>query len=679
MSRPVLSEVRGLPADRGALAGSAAPVVAAALLLPEVLAAAATLTLVVTLPLDGSADTLLSRLTVAAFVLGMTALTVVGAILIRRRPGHPMGWWMTVTGVSAVLSRLVAGSAGALVGDSAGGPAMLLWATNWAWIPAQVAALEMLLRFPDGLLPGRRWRGVEVVLLGWGALLCLVTMLLPGELGQTNLAHLHNPWGVGALGPVLEAALGPLFLGVPLLSVVCASALVVRWRRGDEEGRQQLRWIAAAAALIAIAAPFAMLGDLPNLVLALAFVLLPAAICTAVLRTRLWELGLVVRRTVVYGLAVGVLAAGYVAAVGLFDATATPWLAGLTIAVLAVPVRDLAGRLLERWLFGDRGDPGLVARRLASRLAGSETPLLEAVAGQLRQSLRLPYVAVTGPDGSPHTESGVRNPVHASVRLPLVVTGRHVGWLVAQERAPGEGLGSRDRALLEQVAQQAGLAAHARQLDADLRDSHERLLTVREHERQRLRRDLHDGIGPTLGAIGMLAEAARNLVAADAPPHQVGAVLGRIESSTETAVGEVRRVIDDLLPGSLERSGLRTALLEAAEDQLSGVSARLSIPESLPPLGAQVELATYRIAVEAMRNVRRHARASSCLVRLEVDADAVHLEVSDDGIGLGGAPAGVGRQSMASRAEQAGGTVHVCSDPGRHGTRLVARLPRRRP
>lgn len=655
--------------------GSAVVGIAATLLAVAVLAAAATVALAVVLPPTGSDDSALSRVTVIAFVLGMTALSLVGAVLVRRRPEHPMGWWMLVTGLVAVLSRLVSGYAAATDSAAAGSPPLLLWTTNWIWIPAQVAALEVLLRFPDGRLPSRRWAPVELLLLGWGAVTTSVTMLLPGPLGQTNLSHLDNPFGAAAWEPVLQALLGPLFAGVPLLGVVCALSLVMRWRGSRDEERQQLRWIAAAAGLIALAAPFAVLGDVPGLLLALAFVSLPAAICIAVLRLGLWNLGVVIRRTAVYALAVAVLGSGYVAVLAAVDSTPARWTAGLLVALLAAPVRDLAEKLLERWLFGHRGDPGLVARRLAERLAESNTSVLDGVAAQLRHSLRLPYVAVTGVDGLVHAQAGTLTAGHSSVRVPLVVSGTPVGWLVAQERAPREGLGPRDTALLEQVAQPAGLAVHASRLDADLRASHERLRSVREAERGRLRRDLHDGLGPTLGAIGMLAEAARNIAAATAAPEQLTAVLTRIEDSAEGAVVEVRRVIEDLLPESLEQHGLRRALLEGIEAQLPGVAVSVRLPDVLPRLDVPTEVATYRIAVEAMRNVRRHSRASTCSVSVDVRPDVLQLEVCDDGVGLRGAQPGVGLTSMATRAADLGGVLETGSGDGGRGTRVTARLP----
>lgn len=162
-----------------------------------------------------------------------------------------------------------------------GGPLSdpVLWATNWMWVPAQVGVLLVLLRFPSGRLPGRRWRVIEVVVLAWGVACVATTAVLPGPVGLTVLEHLQNPYGWTAAGPVLHALLSPLFLLLPLLTVASAAAPVLRWRRAGGHARQQLRWVAAAAALTVVAAPLVLLGtDSAADPLSLATLLLPTAI-----------------------------------------------------------------------------------------------------------------------------------------------------------------------------------------------------------------------------------------------------------------------------------------------------------------------------------------------------------------------------------------------------------------
>lgn len=634
--------------------------------------------LVVVVPLQTTpAETWVSRLAVGAFAIGMTGLTLVGALLWHRRPGHRMALLLVATGVTALASRLVAGAAGAALVAGWPLPDTLLWATNWAWVPAQAAAMLVLMRFPDGELPrGRGWRPIEWAVLAWAGSTLVTTALLPGPLGQTNLDRFDNPYGAESLGPLLHALLGPLFAVLPALVVASALSLVWRWRRSADEARQQLRWVAVSALLIAGAAPFAVAGGVPELVLALAFVVFPGAIAVAVLRRGLWSLGLVVRRSVVYAVAVSVLGLGYIVMVSMLDSRATPVVAGLIVALLAVPLRDLVERGLDQLLYGDAGDPDLVVRALSRRLAEGQGPVVDEVVAQLQHSLRLPYVAVTSPDGrtiaaSPLTPTAHRGDIAG--RVPLRFRGEDVGWLLAQERAPGEGLGPRDLDLLSQVARQAGLAVRLLNQEQQLRAVHARMLAVRSQERARLQRDLHDGLGPTLGAVSMRAEAARNLLASGSAPEPVDQLLAQIGHATEGAIAEIRRLIADLRPTSLEEHGLRRALRDLAADTAAGLEVRVVLPDGLPPLRAPAEVALYRIAAEALRNVVRHAQARTCSLALSVGADAVVLEVVDDGVGTDGVDAGVGLRSMRERAEAVGGDVEVI-DTGQ-GTVVRAVVP----
>ena len=202
----------------------------------------------------------------------------------------------------------------------------------------------------------------------------------------------------------------------------------------------------------------------------------------------------------------------------------------------------------------------------------------------------------------------------------------------------------------------------------------DRLTLVRAEERARLQRDLHDSLGPMLGSIAMRAEAARNLLAASAPPADVDRVLDGIGTDTEQAVDEVRRIIEELGPSALADADLVTALAELVEGyRTAGLDVRLAGQDDLPPLRPATEIALYRVVSEALRNVHRHARATSCVVRLDVDGDDVLLEVVDDGVGLQGKPAGVGRRAMAERVAAVGGALHLDERDG-GGVRLTARL-----
>jgi signal transduction histidine kinase len=233
------------------------------------------------------------------------------------------------------------------------------------------------------------------------------------------------------------------------------------------------------------------------------------------------------------------------------------------------------------------------------------------------------------------------------------------------------------------VARQAGVVAHAVRLTADLqrsnehlRTARERLVTAREEERRRLRRDLHDSLGPQLAGLVLRLDAARNLLRRDVDAAEM--LLQDIADTAQRTVADIRHLVDGLRPRALDELGLIEALRQyAIQYELAGPRISVDAPDRLPPLPAAVEVAAYRIVTEALTNVARHAGAISCAVRLAVDKPAAMLclEITDDGCGLPLAPRdGVGLASMRERAEELGGSCTVQSAEG-DGTTVGVRLP----
>jgi signal transduction histidine kinase len=268
--------------------------------------------------------------------------------------------------------------------------------------------------------------------------------------------------------------------------------------------------------------------------------------------------------------------------------------------------------------------------------------------------------------------------------LPLIYQAETVGRLVLAPRSPGEGFSPADRRLLEDIAHQAGVAAHSVRLTADLQRSRERLVTALEEERRRMRRDLHDGLGPALASQGLKLAAARQLLGRD--PAAADLLLAQVMSQNESTVADVRRLVYALRPPALDELGL----VEAIRDHALGLDCDASLVEALyiqveppaqglPPLTAAVEVAAYRIALEALTNVTRHAYARRCLIRFSLETSSrpvvLLLEILDDGVGLPENPrSGVGLSSMRERAEEVGGSISIERAAG-GGTRVVARLP----
>jgi signal transduction histidine kinase len=333
-------------------------------------------------------------------------------------------------------------------------------------------------------------------------------------------------------------------------------------------------------------------------------------------------------------------------------------------------------------MYGERDDPYAVVSRLGERLEATLAPeaVLPTIVQSVKEALKLPYAAIALTENgaaTPRVTASAGEPVEKPLHLPLTYQGEPVGELLLGPRAPGETFGPADRRLLEGLARQAGVAAHAVRLTTDLQRSRERLVAAREEERRRLRRDLHDGLGAQLAALNVQAGTLRRLMGSD--PAAADELVVELREELRSAIADIRRLVYDLRPPALDDLGLVAALHQLAERYgAEGEQLRVSVeaPEDLPNLPAAVEVAVYRIAQEALTNVVRHAQAEECIVRLAVKEDVVALEIVDDGVGI---PAergtGVGLSSMRERASELGG-ICVVESAQKGGTQVLVRLPR---
>jgi signal transduction histidine kinase len=366
------------------------------------------------------------------------------------------------------------------------------------------------------------------------------------------------------------------------------------------------------------------------------------------------------------------------------------------VAVLVQPLRDRLQRGVNRMMYGERDDPVTVLSRLGQRLEGTLAPdaVLPSLVETVSQTLKLPYVAIETNDQRLDSQSTTDSPSVSIpsptiaygnlqpdvIRFPLVYQSETIGQLVVAPRALGESLSPMDRHLLENIAHQAGMAVHAVKLTADLQRSRQRLVTTREEERRRLRRDLHDGLGPNLASQGLKLAAVQQLIEKD--PASAIPLLEQVMTQNKSTVDEVRRLVYGLRPPALDELGLVAAIRDhvAGMDGKSSLQIEIIEPqEGLPPLSAAVEVAAYRIVLEALTNVIRHAQAHRCFIRFSLDqSDSIRIlqiEIRDDGIGLPDIRrSGIGMRSMRERAEELGGACVIESDPGL-GTRVCVRLP----
>jgi two-component system NarL family sensor kinase len=628
---------------------------------------------------------------IAGIVLAL-GFSAFGTLIVRRHASHATGWLFGIAGLSFALSwfaeeyavRAILVDPGSLpAGDAAA------WLSAWMWIGlVPMLGTVGLLLFPTGRLPSARWRPVLWASIAVIGALVLGFAFVRGELADFPIENPLGflPGGVEVAGAVL----------IPTV-IVCLASIVVRYRRARGDERQQLRWMAVAAAgfvatLLVAGSVEAATGADVWWILEVGTAGLIAAAAIAILKYRLYDLDLVVNRTLAYGALTGVVVAAYVGVVSglgeLLDSSGIgiSIVATAAVAVAIQPLRAVIQRRVDRLMYGDRDDPYRALSRLGERLGQALDPdaVLPTVVVVIAEGLRLPYVAIelaqAGGRRIVASHGKPRGPELA--RLPLEYRGKEVGRLLAAPRPGSDALGPADLALLADLARQAGVAAHAVALANDLRRSRERLVAAREEERRRLRRDLHDGLGPSLAGIALEIESARALVERD--PGAARELLGRLQGEVQESIADIRRIAHDLRPPTLDELGLVAAVSEHAarlmEPAGGGASANglwVSVdgPETLPPLPAAVEVAAYRIALEALTNVSRHADAQSCTVTIEVNG-VLKLEVRDDGRGVaGGDGRGVGLVSMRERAEELGGSLTVGRAMDGRGTRVLARLP----
>jgi signal transduction histidine kinase len=417
---------------------------------------------------------------------------------------------------------------------------------------------------------------------------------------------------------------------------------------------------------------------------ALALLVLVAGIAVAVLRYRLYELDLVVNRAVVYAVMTGAVIGSYVVVVGVIGAylshrgdLAVSLLATGVVAVCFQPVRERVQRLVNRLMYGERDDPYSVIARLGRTLAGAlqHDAVLPSTVATIGRTLALQYVGLTIPtaqDMPGHEVAAYGTPGADVVAFPLVHQGVPVGELRLAPR-PGERLRERDRQLITDLAPQVAATVHAVVLSQELQSARRRIIELREEERRRIRRDLHDGIGPALAGLTFTLEAVRNL--ADSDLARADELLASATDQVQTMVGDIRRLIYGLRPPALDQLGLLASLRSLATHQVPpGCDLRVDTPGALPALPAAVEVAAYWIAQEALTNVTRHARARRCHLRIAIDTTVLRIEIEDDGTGLATRTAGVGLHTMRERAAEVGGTCEIGSGSMR-GTLVAASLP----
>ncbi|HEX6538489.1 MAG TPA: histidine kinase [Candidatus Dormibacteraeota bacterium] len=655
----------------------------------------------------------------------------VGGLIAARHPRNATGWLFLFIGVVVGLQGFADQYArlGLITHPgSVAGATWALWFSTWVgptvW-PVGAAALVLML-VPDGRLPSPRWRVLAVA----NAVMCVLLVVVFGLLAPNSMTvtattspAVQNPTGLPGL-PALAWTQGALGVAIYFVAVaivvVAAAAPFVRLRRARGEARQQLKWIAYAVLLSAILAGVltvvgavvqsaTWLNTASDLAIVLGFAIaLPVATGVAIFKYRLYDIDIVISRTLVYGSLAVLITGVYVGiAVGIGELVGSGGRPNLGLSILATaivavgfqPARERLQRVANRLVYGTRATPYQVLSEFSSQVAGSYAAdevlprmarVLDEGTGAERSTIWLRsgdalHAAAAWPvGGSERLEPAIPLPDGVLPAIPgatRAVEVRHQGELLgvlSVVKRRGESLTPVEDKLLDDLAHQAGLVLKNVGLTADLqrrleelRASRQRLVSAQDEERRRLERNLHDGAQQHLVALKVKLGLAEMLAVKD--PARARATLQQLNSDTDEALETLRDLARGIYPPLLAEKGLPTALESQAR--------KATIPVTVDTTGVgrypqEVEATVYFCVLEALQNVQKYAEANRAVVRLRDDGRALRFEVEDDGRGFDSRTVrrGAGLTNMNDRIDALSGSLEVNSRPA-HGTTVRAVVP----
>jgi signal transduction histidine kinase len=673
---------------------------------------------------DFKADDAISNMGAAVSTVAYASL----GTLIVRRVRNPIGWLLLITGVAIGMMSLFSGYAlvGIITHPGALPAAKPIGAVaEWAFFPVVAVLAYMLLLFPTGTLPSRRWRPIAMLnflatgLLMIGFILIPRPVALPAPGGET-LTY-PNPFGIPAVGRALSAVPIGNFNSLTLLSVLFlgagAVALVLRYRAGGSELRRQINWVALAGAafavvqLVAIVAIVADHGKQPAIAdvaftgsAVIGLFGFPAAITVGILKYRLYDIDVIISRAVVYGLLSAAFTGVYVGIVlgiGTFvghrGGPVLTVIAAVCIAVLFQPLRHRFQRFANRLVYGERATPYQVlsdfaedmaeqldfteaVNRMVSLLAGAtgadRAEVWIRVGAQLRPVAVWPHDA-TPPSAVPLGPGGGLPPFADASRAVAVRHANDLLGALALHKPPSEPITGAEDKLLQHLASQAGLVLRNAALTADLeatidevRASRRRLVEAQDAERRKIERNLHDGAQQQLIALsiqlGLLADAADD-------PGAIRELTPLLKEAARAALDDLRSLARGIYPPLLAEQGLVAAL--QAQVRKAPLPVRVEA-DDIGRYPQDAESTVYFCTLEALQNIAKYASASSAEIQLACPGRSLNFTISDDGAGFDPATArsGSGLQGMADRLAALGGRFQIRSAPG-HGTTLTGQLP----
>ena len=644
------------------------------------------------------------------FVIAFTMFGVVGALLVSRTPGNRIGA-LLLYGASAAAASFAAGElATSMVHDGVTEGFWVIGAlllTNLGWVVGILPVLFFLpLLFPDGHLPSRRWLPFAwsfVAIIGFLTIASVVGE--PTLTGSVESVKVPNPLYISSLPQfeIPDAVFSLLLLG---LLGGAVGAVVVRFRRSEGMERQQMKWVAVALAFLVMSFALSELlvalgvdnSFVDTTVSALAFIAIPISIGIAVLQYRLYDLDVVLKKTLVFVVLVilltavflvGLLAIGSVfAGSGLVDWNVAAFVVVFATGVLIAPLWRVARRIADRIVYGRRATPYEVLTEFSERMreayatedvlgrmaqiigqatgAGSARVWLR-VGGELRPAASWPSDAepaedavVTG-DALPELEG--ESAVEVRDRNELL-------GALSVTMPPSDPMNLSKERLVRDLASQAGPVLRNVRLVEELRASQRRLVTAQDQERRRLERNIHDGAQQRLVALSVKTRLARDLTGRD--PGKAAEMLTQIDAEIQTALDDLRDLARGIYPPLLVDQGLGAAL--DAQARRSPVPTTIRA-DGLGRYAPELEAAVYFSCLEALQNVAKYAEASSATVTLAQSNGHLTFEVADDGRGFDPSAerSGTGLQGIADRLGALHGELTVRSEPGA-GTRIRGRI-----
>jgi signal transduction histidine kinase len=641
------------------------------------------------------------------FVMIFMAMGAVGALVISRQRRNAVGWLLLASSAIAGVAFFAGEYAnhGTFVDPgSLPGMAWAWWLADFLWVfMLGLPVTFLLLLFPNGQVPSRRWRPVLWVLISFLSVAVLAFALDPMTYAGKRF---ENPVGVEAVRPLAEFMDGPGYFLFLAMALACAASLIQRFRHADRGQRQQIKWFGYAVSLLiayfVIDAVVTALGLQPGFWLwtigpVIAFGSLPVGIGIGILRHRLFDIDVVINRTVLFGLLAAFITAIYVGIVigigSLVGGRGNLFLSIVATAVVAVafqPIRARARHFANRLVYGKRATPYEVLSTFSDHLgeAYSSEDILPRIARMIGEATGAERATVwvhVGTEFRPSASWPEGDGQRPSIRsdgsvLPAFPNDerafpvRHQGELLGalsvltSRREP---LTETQERLLEDLAGQAGLVLRNVRLIEELRASRQRLVAAQDEERRRLERNIHDGAQQQLVALAVKIRLAKTMAGRDVEKAQ--GLLDELQGETQEALENLRDLARGIYPPLLADKGLAAALEAQARKVPFPVEVHPNGVGRYPP---EAEATAYFCVLEALQNAAKYAEASSAIVRLEQEDDHLVFTVSDDGKGFDvqATPRGSGLQNMADRVEAIGGSVEVASAPGR-GTTVTGRIP----